>query len=117
MCCCVGCVNGKAIPDGLNHTYVVLIPKKHMPIEITDFRAISLCNVVDKLITKVITNRLKEFLPLIISYYQSVVTPGDLITDNALIAFDVFHSMHCHSGQNGSVAIKLDMSKAYDRVE
>ena len=63
---------------------------------------------------KVITNRLKEILPGITSQSQSAFTPGCLMSDNALIAFEVFHSMHCHSGVNGNMAIKLDMAKAYD---
>ena len=70
-----------------------------------------------KLVTKVITNRLKEILPLIISDYKSAFTPRRLITDNVLMTFEVFHSIHCHFGRNRSMAIKLDMSKAYDKVE
>jgi len=110
-------LHGAKIPDGLNHTYVTLIPKKHKPTDVQDFCPISLCNVLYKLVTKVITNRLKEILPDIISQSQSAFTPGRFISDNAIVAFEVFHSMHCHSGINGSMAFKLDMAKAYDWVE
>jgi len=103
--------------EGFNRTVVALIPKKHKPVEISDFRPISLCNVVYKLVTNVTTNHLKAIIPLIISDYQSACTPGRLTTDNVLRAFEVFHSMHCHSRQNGSMTINLDMLKACDRVE
>jgi len=113
----IAILNRASIPNGLNHTYVTLIPKKHKPIEINDFHPISLCNVLYKLVAKVITNRLKEILPEIISQSQSAFMLGRLISDNVVVAFEVFHSMLCHSRINGSVTIKLDMAKVYDRVE
>lgn len=50
------------MPKELNAKNVVLIPKKKWPSKIGDLRPISLCNVLDKVITKVMTNRMKEFL-------------------------------------------------------
>lgn len=73
--------------------------------------------MIYKLLTKVITNRLKNILPSIIFETQSAFTPGRLITDNIIVSYEVFHSMHIHGGKNGSMAIKLDMAKAYDRVK
>lgn len=44
--------------------------------------------------------------------------PGRLITNNALIAMEIFHSMKYHPrSENGAIAMKLDMSKAYDIME
>ena len=60
-------LNGHAIPPRLNHTFVALIPKKHKPDSISDFRPISLYNVVYKLVMKVLSNRLKGILRSIIS--------------------------------------------------
>ena len=63
-------------------------------------------------------NKLKPFLGDIISENQSAFVPKRLITDNALIAFEIFHAMKRRGeGKDGSFALKLDMKKAYDRVE
>jgi len=86
-------------------------------VDICDYRLISLCNVIYKLVTKTIMNQFKSILPRIISRCQSAFTPGRLISDDILVAYEIFHSMHCYSGDHRSTTIKLDMSKAYDRVE
>lgn len=102
----------------LNHTFVTLIPKVSPPTKVTDFRPISLCNVLYKLLTKVLANRLKHILPNIISTNQSAFIPNRLITDNVLVAYKALHTMASRlKGKKGYIAIKLDMSKVYDKVE
>jgi exonuclease III len=105
--------------DGnINHTHVALIPKLANPTRVTEYRPISLCNVLYKIVSKVLANRLKIILPEIISSNQSAFIPGHLISDNILVAYETLHSMHSRMwGKEGYMVIKLDMSKAYDRVE
>lgn len=105
-------------PESINRTFIALIPKCKNPNSPKQFRPISLCNVVMKLVTKVIANRLKPLLPEIVDEEQSAFVQGRLITDNALIAMECFHWLKKKTkGKKRMMAMKLDMAKAYDRVE
>jgi hypothetical protein len=103
---------------GINFTYIALVPKSANASNVKGFRSISLCNVLYKVIAKVLANRLKQVLPEIISQQQSAFLPGRLISDNILVAYEALHTMATRLfGKKVYMAIKLDMSKAYDRVE
>ena len=87
------CLNNCKIPLEINSTYITLIPKVKSPELITDFRPISLCNVVYKIVSKVLANRLRAILPSIISENQSAFQARRVITDNILMAFETLHYM------------------------
>lgn len=71
-----------------------------------------------KIVAKVLANRLKNILPVTISENQSTFVLGRSITDNVLIVFEILHFMKMNNnGTEGEVALKLNVSKAYDRVE
>lgn len=75
----------------MNYTHIVLIPKKNDPQLVSNYRPISLNNVVSRIVSKVLANRLKLILPNVISDSQSTFVPNRLITDNTTIAFEVLH--------------------------
>jgi hypothetical protein len=106
------------MPEGVNDTVIVLIPKNNDPEALKGFRPISLCNVIFKEVSKCLVNRLKPLLQDIISPTQSAFIPGRLITDNALMVFECIHSIQTGSvSRRNLCAYKLDMAKAYDRVD
>jgi len=111
-------LNNGVCPTTLNKTFIALVPKVKSPNSPMDYRPISLCNVLYKLVSKVITNRLKDILHEVVHENQSAFVPGRLITNNILIAFEHFQFMRKkNKGKRGFMALKLDMSKAYDRIE
>ena len=114
----VSCLNSNSIEPGLNHTFITLIPKVKSPELVSEFRPIALCNILYKLVSKVLANRLKKVLPHIISESQSAFQSDKAISDNILVAFETLHHMkRKRSGKMGHMALKLDMSKAYDQLE
>jgi len=108
----------RTLDPRLNITNICMIPKTERPTRMTELRPISLCNVGYKIISKVLCHRLKICLPSLISETQSTFVPGRLISDNILIAQEIFHGLRTNKACKGKyMAIKTDMSKAYDRVE
>lgn len=102
----------------LNSTHIALIPKGTPSTKVIEFRPIILCNVLYKLIAKMLANTLKKVLPNIISKNQSTFIPRRLITFNVLVAYKALHTMDSRmKGKKGYMTIKLYMIKAYDRVE
>ncbi|GAU29062.1 hypothetical protein TSUD_278180, partial [Trifolium subterraneum] len=105
-------------PTSHNETNICLIPKCDNPTSMKDLRPISLCNVLYKMISKVLANRLKCCLDKCVSQEQSAFVEGRSILDNALIATEVIHALKRKTkGRRCELALKIDISKAYDKVD
>lgn len=101
-----------------NETHIRLIPKVTGPRTVADYRLIALCNTHYKIIAKILTRRLKPLLPHLISNTQSTFVAGRSISDNVLITHETLHFLRTSEAKKRcSMAVKTDMSKAYDRIE
>ena len=81
------------------------------------FRPISLYNIVYKIITKILANRLKIFLPKIISPLQFDFMPHRNIQNNTILAHKFLHSFKEKKGKEGLMFLKMDMQKAFDKMK
>eukprot|EP00253_Pinus_taeda_P008550 PITA_08550 len=108
------CRRSGSILKSINSTFIALIPKGEEANTPEKFRPIALCNVIYKIIAKVIANKLKPILPGIISEEQSGYVEGRQILDNILLAQEMIHTLH--SRKETGMLMQLDISKAYDKV-
>lgn len=100
-----------------NHTFLALISKMQGVAKGEQFWSIVLCNVFFKIVTKILAGRLRPVLMDIIHPNQSAFIPQRSISDNIIINHEVMHYMNGKKGKSGFMAIKIDLPKAYDRVE
>jgi hypothetical protein len=92
-----------------NHTFIALVPKQPGPFSIGHFRLTSLCNIIYKIISKILANHFKGLLHLFISPYQSAFVPSRNIQDISIMAHELFHSIKSKKGRGGLMAVKIDM--------
>nr|GEW62149.1 hypothetical protein [Tanacetum cinerariifolium] len=106
--------NGRLLKE-LNHAVIALVPKNQNPSQVNDYRPISCCNVLFKCISKIIANRIKESLKMLISPNQSAFVPSRSIDDNILLTKELMHNYHLDHGVP-RCAFKVDIQKAYDTI-
>ena len=107
----------RKVSEALNRTLIVLIPKIQGPETLGNYGPISLCNTVYKVVTKIIVARLRPFLDKLIPPMQTAFVPGRKGIDNMIIAQEVIHSLGKKRGRTGYMALKIDLEKAYDKLE
>lgn len=100
--------------QGWGSTSLVFIPKKPQPIKMNEFRPIALCNVLYKLLAKLLANKLRPTLTEIIDPSQSAFLPKKSIQDNILVAQELAHSINF--GRKKHMLLKVDMDKAFDKI-
>ncbi|CAN1141001.1 LINE-1 retrotransposable element ORF2 protein [Linum perenne] len=103
-------------PKYVNSILLALIPKKFNAADMKDYRPISCCNVIYKVISKVLASRLSKVLPSIISPAQNAFIKGRYIGDGILLAHELLKGYN-HSGISPRCAMKIDLMKAFDSVE
>lgn len=105
------------VPKYLNRTNVMLIPKIAGLESLGNYRPISLCNTVYKIVTKILVARIRPYLDKLVSPLQSAFVPGRRIVDNAIVVQEIIHTISNKKGRVGYMAIKVDLKKAYDKIE
>lgn len=106
----------RRFPVEMNESLITLIPKVKHPEDIKHFRPIALTNVITKIISKVIANRMKGLIDKMVSSSQCAFIPGRQAAENIIITNEIVHTMRKKKGRKGLMAVKIDLEKAYDRV-
>lgn len=108
--------NGQELPRYVTHTNLVLLPKKKEATTFSDMRHISLSNFINKVFSRVMHERLVGLLPNLISDAQAGFVKGRSIVKNVLLTQEIITDIRLRTNAGPNVVIKLDMTKAYDRL-
>ena len=101
----------------MNSTNIVLIPKTQGLESIGSYHPIGLCNLVYKIVSKILVGRIRPLLDQLISPYQTAFVPSRRGVDNAIVMQEIIHTMGRTKGKCGDIALKIDLEKAYDKLE
>lgn len=105
------------MPSSIAKSNLILIPKVKDPCQVGDYRPISVCNVIYKIISKILTTRLKPYIARCVSSSQSAFIPGREIFENVILIREVLHSFKSSSYSCPDFCLKVDLSKAFDRMD
>lgn len=103
------------LPPRVNTTWITLVPKKTDAKELGDFRPISMVGCLYKIISKILSRRLKEVMPFLVGHNQTGFIAGRQILDGALTANAIITWLT--KSKKPGVLLKLDFQKAYDTVD
>ena len=106
--------SNKTILKALNTSFIALIPKQEIALTSDKYRPIVLCDVIYKIISKVVANRLKPLLPTLVSGEQSRYVEGRQILNNIIQAQEVVHSLT--RNKKAGMIMQMDLAKAYDKL-
>lgn len=94
------------------HSNLVLIPKIDMPTKVSEFRPISVCNLLYKIISKLLAKRMQPFMADIISNAQTAFIPGRKIAENVILLREIFHSFKKPFDDQPQFVLKADLAKS-----
>lgn len=105
------------MPSYMGSSNLILIPKSEESISVTQFRPISVCNFLYKVVSKIIANRIKPYMDLCVSHSQGAFVPGRDIAQNVILLREVLHSFKQKNYGRKEFCLKVDLSKAFDRMD
>ncbi|XP_060212132.1 uncharacterized protein LOC132639719 [Lycium barbarum] len=109
--------NGKQMPKYFTNTCLILILKVDSPQEFSEFRPISLSNVTQKIVSKVMNNRISKIITKLISQNQSGFVKGKPIGENVLLAQELIHDLKKYNkGKSHTLKLVLDCLKNYEKA-
>lgn len=113
---CKRSVRRGTISEEMNKVAIFLLPKIEETKSLSKFRPIALCNVLIKIISKVLASRLQSVMHKLTEKFQSSFISGRLTTNNIITAQESIHILQQRKGGKAEMILKLDLENAYDRV-
>lgn len=105
------------MPSHISKSNMVLIPKIANPTKVSDYRPISICNVIYKIISKILASRIKPIINSLIHQNQAAFTPSRHISDHIILMREILHTFSLSTFRKSAFCLKSDLSKAFDRMD
>ncbi|WOL19714.1 hypothetical protein Cni_G28516 [Canna indica] len=105
------------VPKEWKEIILIMIPKVEKPKKVIEYRLIALCNVIYKIFAKMLVNRIRNTLKIVIGKEQYAFTPERNMHDSILLVNEIVHKTNKSKAKFPVIIIKIDLEKAYDRVD